>query len=1314
MSPALDNLIRQRTGGAINVHGVRLQILYTLHRALRAHASGAEWAVTPEGLEDVDVEVNGVAEHVQVKTSKNRWASHHMKDALRSVADAARASEGDPTRRFAVVLAGDANDGVRAMAVRQGLPDAERAASGAALAKLLRKVGAGDALADHLAQTLAVRVVDPDALEADLHRDVVDAFDSHPSSAPVVVQALAAFVLDRARSRTFFRAADLTRAYAAVAEGQSVASAFEARGRALIAPVDWTPPLSPGAFVDGRGTRPGHVALGLDAVRPQWLDRIGEVLHATRLCVVRAPSGQGKSALAYRYALDHWDADTTLALYACATPEDAAQVVEYLRARADLGLPTTLLIDGADWRLQHWPTAAAAARDRGIPVLATVRVEDWRRFAAGSAVDPAASDQEGAVAGPLADAAIVEPRLDLDEARALFRLTRKHGRLHDSVRSAEDAYERVGEPALLMEYLYLLTHGELLRHRLRGQIRELQRKEEDAHLAVLRRASFAHACGVPVPAVALLAGRPEDPQRVLSQVDGEYVRLRDRDVDELHRVRSEHLAALLHEGAPAPSDTARDLLPLLPDDRLGPFVAGALRYPGVRLDDLFALLVDLAAERGPAVAAAVADGLFEAGERDYRDAMADAYRQAEAVMGSPGPFFLSTLLAPNQEPEIYDRLVATADTLPNGAGDRFRAVREIASAAPKHERGYDRIAALLRDLLARIPTDSLLDAPGPSGRLLQDAHRLSLQPHEIGAVLNHLAPPPPAEVPAFASLVLGLHAFAPTETERWVRQHADAVGSAVAEHLALVGPPTITNGPDGPAVNVAFYPSDADDALPLNDQAVSRLQLLRELYPFAVHFRSRAHWLLPEPLVPTHDESIKDMVPRYLRPRLFRDRQGLWNVVGQEHEALPTYWAFQEGWHELRSAALDYGETLEAGIRAFCEGRPFDWNHPAIGRLDVRLNLALRSVPQPPIHTSPRLARALKGAKGWESVFSNVVHQTGQYAKTKSPDTGRTLRYNAFEAVAKLDDLHSAFDALFEQSPDSFDLRSIRDRERRSYAELASAIEFWTDPPVPIPVRSLRKSLREVHARRDEALRIRVEAALHAAGVSPSAPVVVLRERLSQKAVVTLPVEHPCDPEPAVLEDALFAIAELGDSTPTGGRPDVLWVALTVDGHRVQHNASRFFSHQLHRLLDDGDLNWESFAPLSPPNDVAEVLRRIAPVRTSLVYEAWRASYSAQFLGAHIEAYLDLDPNEHPRGLERLPDLLARTDRETQGLAAKLRVIADGEPVPMSAADRLDDIAQSFGAGVVPADSILALTDDLERASSELHRDDSATNQTDL
>lgn len=1292
MSVSLDGLIQQRTGGAVNVRGIRFQILYTLRRALDAHASGHLWTVTPEGLEDVDVQVGRITEHVQVKTSKNEWTPHRLKAALTSIVDAARAC--DSAHSFTVLLAGDANDDVRALVGRHH--QSARAPLDAALATLLRKAGAEAPLADALAGSLSIRLSSENALDHELPLAAVRAFGAHPASAPLLVQSLAAFVLDHARLRQSFGPVELNRAYAAIADGQATAAAFEARGRALVHPVDWTADGGLDDFADGRGTRPAHIAAGLDVERPRWTSRIADVLEVSRLCVVRAPSGQGKSALAFRFARDRWDPEATLVLSACETAQDAAQAADYLRARATLGIPTALLVDGADWRLQHWPTVAAAARDRGIPVLATVRVEDWRRFAAGSAVDlagAAGAPTDEATVRPLADAAVVEPYLDLTEARALFRSL--GDRAHASVRSADQAFEQVGTPALLMEYLYLVTHGELLRHRLQGQISALQRQHDDGHLSVLRLATFAHACGVPLPTQALFDGRPEDPQRVLSQVDGEYVRLLGRDLAELHRVRSEHLAALLHAGGVAPVETARRVLPLLPTERLGPFVAGALRYPGLDRDAFYPALADHASAQGPAAAAALADGLFESGERDFLAAMEPVYAEAETLMGSSGPFLLSILFAPNPLLDVYDNMTRVADSTPNGAGDRFRTVRRLAEKAPRSDRGGTLVRPLLAHVLPLFSAADLLAAPGPAGRLLQEAARLGLDAPTAEDALAGLSPSAPDGLPDLSSLLLGVHAHAPAATERWVRRHAQALGQSTAEHLGLVSPPAISHGPDGPAVDVVFYPSDADGARSVNDQAVSHLRLVRELYPFAVHFRSRAHWLLPGELVPTLDESVKDMAPGVLRSRLERDRQGLWKVIGDERSASPTLWAYQESWSVLRMLAVDVAEALEQAVRAKVEGRTFDLAR-ALARdgLGARLDRALLSTPQPPSHASRDLVRALGEAAQWESVLRNVIHQTVQYADASDPNTGRLLSANAYGVAERLDGLHGAFDALFAVSPDSFNLRALRDRERQAYAALAGAVEFWTSPPLPIPVQSLRKALRDVHRRRDDALGSRVAETLEREGIALSLEPTVYRSFAQQTVVLALPISHPCLPESSRLEEALSALGRLGDATPTSGRPGTLWVALTVDGARFDDTAYRFFSHQLHRAAEDGELNWEAYAPLVPPAEVTRALSAI-PIHVPHVYRAWKAACSTLMLCLHVEAYVAADPAQHPQAVQHLPDLRERVRVVVLETADALRTDMGSAPVALSAADRLDEAAHAFGSGGIPTAAVQALVNDL-------------------
>ena len=213
-----------------------------------------------------------------------------------------------------------------------------------------------------------------------------------------------------------------------------------------------------------------------------------------------------------------------------------------------------------------------------------------------------------------------------------------------------------------------------------------------------------------------------------------------------------------------------------------------------------------------------------------------------------------------------------------------------------------------------------------------------------------------------------------------------------------------------------------------------------------------------------------------------------------------------------------------------------------------------------------------------------MVRQFFEYAQTRSPDTARILRVNAYETATKVDDLHGAFDALFARVPDAFGLRDLRERERRAYTSLAGAIEFRTDPPVPTPVKSLRKSLRDVHAQRDTALRRRGRRGRSPTRAwcrpfRPTSSATDSRKPSSSRS----PVSHPCDLGSCGLEQVLWELAELGEPTPTDGRPSEVWIALTYDGVRLEPGAIRLFSHQLDRFAREGTLNWESFGRHDPP-----------------------------------------------------------------------------------------------------------------------------------
>ncbi len=182
------------------------------------------------------------------------------------------------------------------------------------------------------------------------------------------------------------------------------------------------------------------------------------------------------------------------------------------------------------------------------------------------------------------------------KAERIYAAFRERERIHPAVDSAAWAFERLRPPHLLLEFVYLITHGQMLEDRLRDQVREFSRISEDPRKGeVLRIAALSNALGAPVPVEALLRVVPlrDDPQEVVESLLVEYLTLEDGMLGPLHWVRSEHLARILHEGG----------------------------VPSVTSSALTAAIL------------AIASGLLEAGERSCFDANRKLFDEAHAIAG---------------------------------------------------------------------------------------------------------------------------------------------------------------------------------------------------------------------------------------------------------------------------------------------------------------------------------------------------------------------------------------------------------------------------------------------------------------------------------------------------------------------------------------------------------------------------------------------------------------------------------------------------------------------------------------------------------
>ncbi|WP_433917367.1 hypothetical protein OIE50_50875 [Streptomyces canus] len=316
-----------------------------------------------------------------------------------------------------------------------------------------------------------------------------------------------------------------------------VESLQEAVRAGLCEPVDFLthPPQDARRFYDGVSVRPGHIAAGLDVLRPVETDHALDGLTERGHVVFAGPSGSGKSALLWRCARLLEGGPQLVRVLRVATPAEAELLVRHV-IRAQPSAQSRVLVCVDDLGRPHM-AAWAAARERllehpGVLVLAAARRED---------LTPELS----------LGAALVSVALSELTAEQIYRAVQDSG--IPTVLAREEAVARAD--GLLMEFIALATTGRRLREVLSDQITGLRTPQRRLDRTVLRLVCAAHTLGVEVAADALPAvvGQPADlVGDALERLADEHLVVNEEGIGwkGLHDLRTQVLLQLLHTSPP--------------------------------------------------------------------------------------------------------------------------------------------------------------------------------------------------------------------------------------------------------------------------------------------------------------------------------------------------------------------------------------------------------------------------------------------------------------------------------------------------------------------------------------------------------------------------------------------------------------------------------------------------------------------------------------------------------------------------------------------------------------------------------------------
>ena len=1045
VTQTLDTLLRSRYQGASNIVGIRFQLLYSVLRAFDLYADAPAGEVQFEGLEDVDVRdsrekaLRGLSigdTYVQVKHTGApktlSWLDHekvldHFIEVYLEHPDA----------RFVLVTS---------LPVKSNLEDLVRYCHGqrASLPLYADRIVHTIAARSHLAaadlpaflRRVSFEYMSEDELLERLRIAVVRAFDLTAGNELLYLSHFVGCATRWAANRAILQKQHLDAEKILVQEWIGLGVENPAVRDRLIQPLSLVEEEMVEDYYEGKQTRPGHILAALDAPRPRWQRAIEEALKRVHVCIIRASSGQGKSTLLYRYAANHFAPDTIYRLRVCAHEEHVGSLVDYLQNRLLLGLPLLVLVDNLGYQTRLWHQVAAALAGSPVRFLVTSREEDWYRYGLGAS----SFARE-----------FVEPHLSPQEARAIYNDFSQRGKVAANIPSADWAYEQVAEKRLLIEFVYLLTHGRMLAERIEEQIGAIEAHGEDrAKLEVLRLVATAQMYGARVSIASLLqhVDFQQDPDRTLKALEREYIICADDVCEGLHFVRSMHLVHALHTILPVQHTVLR-LLKILDAQNLIALVASVFADTELKGNELLPALVERCRAAPLSVVNAIFEALFLADETAYVQAHKQVFDAAAEQLGAWSLPLLTALTLPSGA-------VKSLQSLAQQYSDRpaMQVLSKLAQQIrPREETGLQRIPrSFLEDLLKSFPLneqESLADigqlctwcsffnasAPVLNEFLLDARWETRLLQSDGETVAQFLQP---------------LNQLLPDRYSQFVAAHRSTLF-----HRFKLESRTLRIEEQDNDIEITFIVDEREEAETPNDQAVWRLKLLRRWFPSYERYRSQGLYPSTGGQKPKVDDSYKNMTGETLDLfSLHAPKNRLYRQIVEESYAPLLAYDWEKPWDALRRAALQFVRSIIVQYESAYRGRPVDMRQ--IGTQARELEALQGKVLSLPKRLKDAFASEQQVMTEWSSFLLNFVRQFVQH----DPQDSRLMRRNLKDVIKRLQAFHQGFAAFFKVEPDHFGMIALNKQESEAYSYLSDLLDYWFEGHRP-PVQRLESAIKE-------------------------------------------------------------------------------------------------------------------------------------------------------------------------------------------------------------------------------------------------------------
>lgn len=543
---SLKELEKSRTGGQIALSGFTYQFLYSSFLILSEIDKNTSFLL--EGIEDIDkykceIKSDSIT-HIQLKYSTVRQDASFLTDVLKNYLEAYLI---DKTHSFKLVYDFDMSKGNMSKLFDGKLDDTSKKHWKDKIDNIKMTNSTwnwqGFSFEDFIGK-LSFERVSKDQLTLEIEKLLIEKYEILNDNIRLYANGINTLCLEKMEKRESINKLELDSIIQKIKD--DINKGVDNEAHKWIKKIDFkVSNVSDGkSYFEGKKATPQDIAMKLPVRRIGLEKEIADSIINNRVTVIKSSSGQGKTTIALQVAYNLSKEYTIYQLSWCNDVKELDSIMQYFKNRIKLGEKPLIIIDNLDSQLVEWNKLAQLMQEDisyNYKLLLTSREDDWYNYAGNLS--------------NIQSLKTIKLLLSEVEAENIFKVLRDANKLHSSVSDWRKTWNNLADKKLLIEYIYLLTHGEMISERVAHQISEINKTATGRiKCEILRKVCFADICGIKIAAPKLIKSLIEDTSadygEILKSIENEFLIRVDSDdkyIEGLHPVRSQHIVDRLHE-----------------------------------------------------------------------------------------------------------------------------------------------------------------------------------------------------------------------------------------------------------------------------------------------------------------------------------------------------------------------------------------------------------------------------------------------------------------------------------------------------------------------------------------------------------------------------------------------------------------------------------------------------------------------------------------------------------------------------------------------------------------------------------------------